>query len=89
MTESWVSLMGFAAGALTAFAFFPQVVRTCRTRSAGDLSTVMLGAQSTGVALWIVYGVALRAAPIILANTVTLVLSLTLLLCKRVFRPAG
>ena len=45
----------------------------------------MLCAQSAGVALWIVYGVAIGAAPVILANVCTLVLSVALLLCKRLF----
>jgi len=47
-----IELLGFAAGALTAFAFLPQVVKTWRTRSSGDLSLAMLGAQSAGVSLW-------------------------------------
>ena len=78
MTQ-WI---GFAAGMLTAFAFAPQVVRTWRTRSSVDLSALMLGAQSAGVALWIVYGVAIQSLPIILANTVTLFLCGVLLAFK-------
>lgn len=77
-----VSLIGFMAGALTALAFAPQVATTFRTRRAGDLSTSMLLAQSVGVALWIVYGVAIGSLPVILANSVTLLLVLPLLIFK-------
>ena len=42
----------------------------------------MLAAQSTGVALWIVYGVVIGSLPVILANIATLVLSLMLLVFK-------
>ena len=59
MTQ-WI---GFVAGLLTAFAFLPQVLKTWRTRSSGDLSAMMLTAQSTGVALWIVYGIAIGSTP--------------------------
>ncbi len=77
-----VQALGFVAGTLTAVAFLPQVIKTWRTRSAADLSTIMLLAQSTGVALWIVYGVAIRSLPVIVSNVVTLTLALLLLMFK-------
>ena len=78
--------LGFLAGTLTALAFLPQVIKTWRTRSTGDLSVAMLLAQSSGVALWIVYGVAIDSLPIILANTVTLTFTLILLAFKTLRR---
>ena len=72
-------IIGYLAGTLTTVAFVPQVVRTWRTRSTGDLSTGMLLAFSAGVALWFVYGLGLQAWPIVVANGVTLMLALTLL----------
>ena len=77
-----IELIGFAGGALTAFAFLPQVIKTWRTRSAEDLSFAMLGAQSAGVALWIAYGVAVKSTPIVFANICTLSQSLVLLAFK-------
>ena len=77
-----IELLGFAAGALTAFAFLPQVVKTWRTRSSGDLSLAMLGAQSAGVSLWIVYGAAIDSFPVILSNAVTLTMCFMLLVFK-------
>jgi MtN3 and saliva related transmembrane protein len=75
-------LVGFVAGALTAFAFLPQVLKTWQTRSCGDLSTAMLGAQSTGVSLWIIYGLAINSVPVIVSNAVTLMMCLALLTFK-------
>ncbi|HVC19497.1 MAG TPA: SemiSWEET transporter [Vicinamibacterales bacterium] len=75
-------LIGFAAGTLTTLAFVPQVVRTWRTRSATDISFGMLLAFNLGVALWLVYGLGLRAVPIIVANGATLALALILLVLK-------
>ena len=80
-----VQLVGFAAGTLTALALVPQVLKTWRTRSAADLSSAMLGAQIVGLALWIVYGVALGSLPMIVTNVVTLSLSLMLLAFKRAY----
>jgi MtN3 and saliva related transmembrane protein len=81
-----VQIVGFLAGVLTAFAFLPQVVKTWRSRSSGDLSGTMLGAQSAGVTLWIVYGVAINSLPVVFANSVTLVLCLLLVTFKAMSR---
>jgi MtN3 and saliva related transmembrane protein len=81
-----VELLGFAAGALTTLAFVPQVVRTWRTRSAHDLSLGMLVTLTSGVTLWLVYGLAIRSAPIVVANGLTLGLMLTLVVLKLLCR---
>ncbi len=71
----WNDLLGHVAAALTTFCFLPQLIRTWRSRSARDLSVAMLFLFSIGVAFWLIYGIRLRAWPIIWANAVTLVLA--------------
>jgi MtN3 and saliva related transmembrane protein len=75
-------LIGALAGALTTIAFIPQVWRVWQTRSARDLSLSMYLIFTAGVALWLVYGTALGALPIIVFNSVTLVLAATVLAMK-------
>jgi len=77
-----LQLVGFLAGTLTTLAFVPQVVRTWRRRSGEDLSAGMLVAFSTGVALWLLYGIGTHALPIIAANAVTLALTVSLLVIR-------
>lgn len=79
---SGLDLLGYVAGALTTAAFVPQLVKTWRSRSAGDLSYGMMAVFSTGVALWLAYGIVLESWPVILANAVTLVLALAILALK-------
>jgi MtN3 and saliva related transmembrane protein len=74
--------IGIVAGTLTTIAFVPQLYRIVSTRSAHDISWWMFGIFSTGVALWLWYGVRLDALPVILANVVTLVLALAILVLK-------
>ncbi len=50
-----IQWLGFVAAALTASAFFPQVLKAWRTGATTDLSSAMLIAQTLGVALWIGY----------------------------------
>jgi MtN3 and saliva related transmembrane protein len=74
--------IGFVAGGLTTIAFIPQLLKTWKSRSAEDVSLGMLVIFCTGVALWLVYGLLIGAWPVILANVVTLVLALAILLLK-------
>jgi MtN3 and saliva related transmembrane protein len=76
------TLLGTLAGSLTTLAFIPQVVRTWRTGSARDISLLTFLLFSCGVLLWLLYGIRLHAAPIILANGVTLLLSGLILAMK-------
>lgn len=70
-----MSLLGIAAGALTTISFLPQVMKTWRSKSAKDFSFWMLGAFTSGVLLWMIYGVSIGSLPIIatLALTTSLV----------------
>lgn len=83
---SVISLLGFAAGALTTLSFVPQVHQAWSTKRCHDLSWGMLGTFSAGVVLWLVYGVSLRAAPIIVANAMTLALLVTIMALKVRYR---
>ena len=75
------------AGTLTTIAFIPQLQQTWRTRCANDVSLGMLLTFITGVFLWLNYGLMLDALPIILANLITLVLTLAILMLKMRYRP--
>ncbi|MCK9531531.1 MAG: SemiSWEET transporter [Gammaproteobacteria bacterium] len=81
-----LNTLGLVAGSLTTLAFVPQVVKIWRTRSADDISTVMFLLFSTGVLLWLLYGIVLNALPVIVANGVTLVLAVMVLVLKFRFR---
>jgi MtN3 and saliva related transmembrane protein len=76
------NLLGLLAGTLTTASFLPQVIKTWRSRSAGDISLVMFALFSLGVLLWIVYGFTVGAVPVIVANVITLLLSTTILIFK-------
>jgi MtN3 and saliva related transmembrane protein len=84
-----INLLGFVAGTLTTLSFLPQVHKAWTTRRCNDLSLGMLLAFGTGVLLWLIYGLWLRAAPVIVANAITLALILVLIVLKARFRNAG
>jgi MtN3 and saliva related transmembrane protein len=78
--------LGLVAGTLTTAAFFPQVIKTWRSRSAKDISLGMFSLFSAGVFLWMLYGIHIGAMPVIVSNAVTLVFALTILLFKLRFK---
>ncbi len=82
MVMDSVTWLGLLAGTLTTVAFFPQLLKTWRTKSAADVSLGMLVTFCIGVFLWLVYGLLLGALPIIAANVVTLVLAGLILALK-------
>ena len=73
---------GYAAAALTSGSFIPQAIMTIRTRDTRGISRGMYAMFTVGVALWLAYGVAIGSWPMIIANTVTLVLAGTVLVLK-------
>ena len=75
-------LLGTAAGFMTTMAFVPQVWGVWKTRSTRDISLGMYLVFTTGVAFWLAYGLVLGAWPIIVANSVTLALTGTVLVLK-------
>ena len=76
---SGVTLLGLAAAALTTAAFVPQVVKAWRSGSSADLSLGMYALFTTGIVLWLAYGLLIGDLPIIVANVVTLALVLSIL----------
>jgi MtN3 and saliva related transmembrane protein len=78
----WINLLGLAAGTCTTLAFLPQVIRTWRLRSARDLSLEWLVTFILGVSLWLLYGCLIGSLPVILANAITLMLTLIILRFK-------
>jgi MtN3 and saliva related transmembrane protein len=74
--------LGYAAAALTTGSFIPQALLTLRTRDVSGISVGMYAAFALGVALWLAYGLRLGEWPIVLANAVTLVLALVILVTK-------
>ena len=75
-------LMGFIAATLTTLAFVPQAWQSYKTRDLSGISLPMYGLFSLGVAFWLGYGVMMMSWPIIIANSITLLLALLVLTLK-------
>jgi len=74
--------IGYAAAVLTTGSFLPQAWQTFKTRDVGGISLGMYSVFVVGSTLWLTYGLLLAAWPIVIANAVTLALTIAILLMK-------
>lgn len=79
---NFITILGLVAATCTTIAFLPQAIKAIRTRHTKDLSLRMYALLTTGIVLWLIYGVFKNDLPIILANGVTLVFAATILFLK-------
>ena len=79
-------IVGALAAILTTASFVPQAWHTFTTRDVRGVSLGMYSVFTAGVACWLVYGWLLGAWPIVIANCITLALSLAILVMKLRYR---
>jgi MtN3 and saliva related transmembrane protein len=71
-----VDTIGYIAACFTTFSLLPQILRIMRLKEARDVSLFLPLMIVIGSALWSVYGILIRSAPVIAANGVALVIAL-------------
>jgi MtN3 and saliva related transmembrane protein len=77
-----IKYIGFFAAFCTTIAFLPQAIKVYKSKSTKDISLYMFLIFTIGVFSWLIYGIIISDLPIILANAVTLILSLFILIYK-------
>ena len=77
--------IGSVAASLTTLSFVPQVWQVWKSKHAKDISLGMYSLFTLGVALWLVYGILLMSWPIIIANSITVMLAGAVLVMKLKF----
>ncbi len=77
-----VTVLGMVAGVMTTVSFLPQLFKVWRSKSASDLSFVMLFILNTGMLLWLIYGFLINDIAVIITHSVSLVLASMILVFK-------
>ena len=78
--------LGYIAGFLTTISFLPQVIKVWNTKSTRDISLGMFLIFTIGVFFWLIYGFLIENKSLIVANIITLILSLLILFAKILFK---
>jgi MtN3 and saliva related transmembrane protein len=82
----WIEAIGSVAAISTTACWIPQAIKILREKRTEGLSLITQFVFTVGVALWLTYGVLLHDWPLMLANGVTLALSLSILILKIWYR---
>ena len=83
---SYVTVVGLTAAVLSTVSFFPQLLKTWKTKSAKDISMGMFSIFCAGVFLWLVYGILINNLPVIIANLFTFIQAFIILLLKNKYK---
>ena len=77
-----ITLIGLLAAILTTFGGIPQVIQVYKTKKTEGLSLMTIIIFFIGVCLWLAYGIMLNDTPLMLANSVSLLIQGSLLYLK-------
>ena len=76
------TIIGLFAAFCTTLSFLPQAIKTITTKDTSGISLSMYSLFTIGTVLWFTYGIMSGSVPVYLANGVTLILSLIILVYK-------
>jgi MtN3 and saliva related transmembrane protein len=79
---AYIDIMGYIAGMLVVISLLPQTIKSWKTKSTKDLSTWRYTIYCTGLIVWIGYAVIISNGPVIIMNTLGLILALSILYLK-------
>ena len=78
----WASLIGYAAACLTTLSFLPQAIKVIATRNTQGISGLMYIMFVCGLVMWLIYGVMIEDTAVSMANFMTLVFAMPILIIK-------
>ena len=82
MIDPIFEIVGLLAAFLTTSAFIPQVYKIYKEKISAGISLTMYIILFTGVILWLIYGILISSLSIIIANGVTALLQLSIIIFK-------
>lgn len=80
-----ITVIGYIAGSLTTISFFPQLIKIFRNKKADEISFAMYSVITLGMILWIVYGLYLKSVPIIVANTISTMATIMIMILTIIY----
>ena len=72
--------LGYFAGICTTLAFVPQVIKVWKSKNVDGISLSMFIIFIIGVLCWLMYGLILNQKPLIIANFITLLLAILIII---------
>ncbi|WP_149207643.1 SemiSWEET family sugar transporter [Flavobacterium johnsoniae] len=76
---NFIDIIGLFAGACITLSTVPQIVKVWKTKKVKDISLKTFSILTFGIIVWIIYGILKEDLPIIITNSVSLCLNLTMI----------
>lgn len=77
-----IEILGLIAATLSTSAFVPQVYKAWKEKSTKDISLTMYSILFVGLVLWLIYGININSLSIVVANVITGLLVLYMIILK-------
>ena len=81
MTET-SEIFGYLGMVFLTITLIPQLIRVFKTKKAADLSYIFLSINVLTCVFFLIYGILLNETPLIIANTIVILQTLTLIFLK-------
>ena len=81
-----LDIIGYLAGFLIAIALSPQLIKTFRTKSTKDISTIWTLMLMTGLLLWVVYATVNKILPLLIFAAVEFLMTFSLFIMKLIYK---
>ena len=77
-----IEILGYIAGFLVATALAPQIIKTWKTKSAKDISTLWAVVLMSGLFLWVIYAIIQKIMPLTVFGIIEFSMASLLLIFK-------
>lgn len=75
-------IIGSVAAFLTTAAYIPQAIKVVREKHTKSISLSMYSMMTAGISAWLIYGIMIVSPSLIIANGITLVPAIIILVMK-------
>jgi MtN3 and saliva related transmembrane protein len=82
-------MMGYAAGLFTTIGFMPQMIKGFTTKKVADVALWQPLLLTVGTFLWLLYGLMVKDMPIIIANAISIVFNMLVVVQKFIYKNNG
>ncbi len=82
------TFIGIIASLFSTLSLLPQLIKILKDRKAEDISIWMLLILFIGLGLWVYYGVLVKDPMIIIANSISVLINLLIIIFSIKYKPA-
>lgn len=76
---NYIDLIGLLAGICVTVSVIPQIIKVWKTKRVKQISLLTFSVLTFGVAVWIIYGFLKNDMPLIITNSISLLLNLIMI----------